>query len=398
MFLNSLLASSLFDNAEPVVIWLTVAIVGAIILAGVIMFFAKREFFAKYVKFALWGFLFYALAIGIFMLIANIVKHTGNDYLEDNWINADMITYVLIPLVVAMCVILLSGAAVFVMTSGILKDKKPEAKTVKMVGIILGVLCAAAVIAAGVTIAIYYSNHISDDGYYSEYLEQTPLYICAAVLVAALIIGAFILDRKNETEFDSHCIALAGICVALSFALSYVKLWEMPQGGSITLASLLPIMLFAYVYGPKKGILVGVIYGVLQALQDPYIVHPAQFLLDYPVAFAMVGLAGVFANLKKLEKLPQVKFVLGAILAGIFRFISHVLSGVFAFGAYASSTGMNFWAYSAAYNSFVFVDLIMVIVAGALLFSSKAFVKQVSLYTKKKEKRKSEETVESEEA
>ncbi|MBR2384770.1 MAG: energy-coupled thiamine transporter ThiT, partial [Clostridia bacterium] len=70
------------------------------------------------------------------------------------------------------------------------------------------------------------------------------------------------------------------MCVALSFALSYIKLFEMPQGGSVTLFSMLPIMLFSYIYGMKKGLLVGVIYGLLQAVQDPYIIHPAQFLLD----------------------------------------------------------------------------------------------------------------------
>ena len=165
----------------------------------------------------------------------------------------------------------------------------------------------------------------------------------------------------------------------MSFALSYIKLFEMPQGGSITLASMLPVMLFAYVYGAKKGLLVGFIYGILQAVQDPYIVHPAQFLLDYPIAFSMVGFAGIFANVKALDKAPQVKFALGAVLAGALRFIAHVFSGVFAFGAYALDEGFtNFWLYSLGYNSFIFIDVLIVAVVGVILFSSKGFTRELN--------------------
>ena len=156
--------------------------------------------------------------------------------------------------------------------------------------------------------------------------------------------------------------------------LSFIKLFQLPQGGSITLASMLPIMVFAYSYGMKKGLLVGFIYGLLQSIQDPFIIHPAQFLLDYPVAFTMLGFSGAFASFKPLEKLPQVKFALGALISSVFRFASHVISGVFAFGAYAEAAGAsNHLLYSLAYNSFVFIELAIVVVVGAILFSSKTF-------------------------
>ena len=243
----------------------------------------------------------------------------------------------------------------------------------------------AAVIATIACLVVYYTKNVVDDGYYSEELNQLGLYLATGGLIAALVATAFLTDMKNKNGFDSRCIALAGITVALSFALSYIKMFSLPQGGSVTLASLLPVMLFAYIYGPKKGIFVGFIYGALQAMQDPYLIHPAQFLLDYPVAFAAVGLAGVFKNIKQLDKLPQVKFALGAVVAGALRFISHVFSGVFAFGAYAIDAGeTNFWVYSLAYNSFVFVDIAIVIAAGVLVLSSKSFVKRISLYTNEK--------------
>ena len=193
--------------------------------------------------------------------------------------------------------------------------------------------------------------------------------------MAQLEIKSYAVNQEQKFSFQSRSLAYAGICVAMSFALSYIKLWDMPSGGSITLVSLLPLSIYAYIFGAKKGVFVGFVYGVLQAVQDPWIIHPAQFLLDYPVAFAAIGLSGTFSQIKKLERFPQVSFVLGGILGGSIRFLSHLLSGVFAFEAYAK--GLNPWIYSLAYNSFVFVDLAIVLFIGAIVFSSKAFVKEL---------------------
>ena len=132
-------------------------------------------------------------------------------------------------------------------------------------------------------------------------------------------------------------------------------------------------MLYSYIFGVKRGVFVGFIYGILQSVQDPWIIHPAQFILDYPVAFACVGLAGLF---KKLPcKNPQIKFAFGTILAGTFRFICHVLSGTFAFEAYAK--GQNAFAYSLVYNLYVFIDAGLVVAVGVLLLSVRSFVKTV---------------------
>ncbi|MGN1078413.1 MAG: energy-coupled thiamine transporter ThiT, partial [Candidatus Gallimonas sp.] len=186
-------------------------------------------------------------------------------------------------------------------------------------------------------------------------------------------------------------ISYAAICIAMSFALSYLRIVKMPQGGSVTIASLLPLMIYSYMFGTKKGVFAGFVYGVLQAVQDPWIIHPAQFLLDYPVAFAAIGLAGMFAQVRKLDRLPQVQFALGALVASVVRFISHVLSGVFAFNAYAFDAGMNPWAYSLAYNSFVFIDIAIVIAVGILIFSSKTVVKEARKFRPKAESAPAEE-------
>ena len=185
----------------------------------------------------------------------------------------------------------------------------------------------------------------------------------------------FFLGRKDRM-FDSRTISYAAVCIAMSFALSYIQLFTMPQGGSVTLASLLPLMIYSYMFGVKKGVFAGFIYGILQALQDPWLIHPAQFLLDYPVA-ATIGLSGMFRNVKAFQGKPQLAVALGGIVPSVLRFASHLFSGVFAFSEYAGD--QNAWIYSLGYNSFVFIDIAIVIVV-AIIFSSKSFMAIVNKY------------------
>lgn len=377
MSVFSLCAAYAFDAAESVILWATVAVLAAVIVAGVSVYFAKRAVFPAYLKYSVLGFTAYALVSGIIMLVLQLVKRTDPEYLQDKWLNADVTGFVIIPLLAAFCAALFCGIAMFVVYNKKRSLFKPTA-------IASAAVVGAGVIAAAVTIGIYYSKHIANDGYYSEYANPLALYIAAGGLAAALVTTALTLGIKDKTPFDSRAIALAGVCVSMSFALSYVKIFDLPFGGSVTLVSLFPVSLYAYVYGTKKGLLIGFVYGLMQAMQDPYIIHPAQFLLDYPIAFASVALAGAFSKFNAL-KFHQIRFALGAVLVGAFRFTAHVLSGVFAFGADALGSGFeNFWLYSATYNSYVFVDIALVVAAGVLVLSSKSFVKQLESYAVKK--------------
>ncbi len=358
-------AGDLLDASAPVILWVTVAILGAIIVAGLIVYFCARTSFGKFAKYELFGFLVYALVAGIYMLSLTIAKYYGAN---GKYTGEDVASYVFIPIVITLALILVFAVTAFFSS----KTTNGALKTLRLV---TGAASLVAVIVTLVMIAVYFNKDIKGDGYYDGYgkLNSAALYISAVLLVAAAVATAFVVERKDKSGFDSRSLAFAGVSVAMSFALSYVKMWEMPQGGSITLASMLPIMIFAYVYGAKKGLLVGFVYGLLQAVQDPYIVHPAQFLLDYPIAFGLVGMTGILRNVKFCEKLPQVKFAVSSVIGAVLRFISHVLSGVFAFGAYAVDNNMPLLPYSLAYNSFVFVDLAIVIVVGVILFSSKGF-------------------------
>ena len=157
---------------------------------------------------------------------------------------------------------------------------------------------------------------------------------------------------KTKNASPARNVVLAALFLALAFVLSYIKLFDLPQGGAVTAASLLPIVAFAYSYGLAPGLVVGVAYGLLQMIQDPWIVTPVQAILDYPLAFACIALAAV------ARKLPDSwGWLVGMALAAVGRFVCHTFTGVVFFAEYAEGTGLSPFVYSVSYNSFVFVDM-----------------------------------------
>ena len=372
--IHNLLSAYLADTLEPVVKWGGVGLLIALVVFVSVYLITKQKhkrLFSGVLK----GVFFFIFALGIFLLILEIAKKFNTAYLEDNWVSLDVIYYVLLPLLVTL-VVAFVGAFVYFLA----QKKNPDLS--RKILKIFGVIFAVSVVATLVLVGVHFATNIDGDGYYTgedAKLNSAMLYISAIVIIALTLLVAFVLGRKDKSPFNSKTIAFAGITIALSFTLSYIKLWDMPTGGSVTLVSFLPIMLFAFVYGTKKGLLVGFLYGLLQAVQDPWLIHPAQFLIDYPLAFSCICFAGVFTDLNLFNRSEPLKFALSALLAGTFRYVCHVLSGVFAFGAYAIDAGAtNLFTFSVVYNSYVFVDVALVIIAGAILLSSKAFSRELS--------------------
>ena len=189
-------------------------------------------------------------------------------------------------------------------------------------------------------------------------------WILLAVLVAAGI--ALIMIARSKQKWTPQMMANAAICMALSFVLSYIRLFKLPQGGSVTPASLLPIIAFAYYHGSVPGLVVGIAYGFLQMIQDPWIVGAVQAALDYPLAFGCIAFAGVAGELNRKKNLNELASWIGGVaVVGLGRFICHVLSGVVFFAEYADGSGMSPLVYSLSYNSFVFVDLAICLVVVA---------------------------------
>lgn len=178
---------------------------------------------------------------------------------------------------------------------------------------------------------------------FDQLFEISPVVwgILTALVLLAVVLYTIIRDSR---KWSVRMMANASLCIALSFILSYIRLYKMPQGGSITLASMLPLFLFAQAYGIAPGMLTGMAYGVLQFIQDAYFVHPIELLLDYPLAFAMIGLCGL------AKKLPQKYGMTVGILLGFFgRFLCAFTSGIVFFGMYAPQ-GQSVFLYSAVYN------------------------------------------------
>ena len=133
-------------------------------------------------------------------------------------------------------------------------------------------------------------------------------------------------------------IALANVLYLISkFYLPFLRL---PQGGSITVASMVPLFWFAYRRGLRWGVEAGIIYGLVHMVISGGIYFPTQIILDYPLAFGALGLAGAF------QKHPVVGIGMGM----LGRFFCHFISGIVFFGQYAWE-GWNVVAYSAAYNA-----------------------------------------------
>ena len=161
-------------------------------------------------------------------------------------------------------------------------------------------------------------------------------------------------EQSNKNIFSTKILAEIIVFVSTAGALALVSrfYFEMPQGGTINLG-MIPIFWLALRRGPKIGIFAGAVLGVVDLAIEPFVVNPIQFVLDYPLAFACLGLAGFFRNLTVAGQ------VIGVVVGGSARFLSHFTSGVIYFSSYAPP-GMSPIVYSAVYNGIYMVPSIII--------------------------------------
>ncbi len=165
------------------------------------------------------------------------------------------------------------------------------------------------------------------------------------------LIQVILAEGKTMKEATSRTRILAeiSVTVALSLVLNYIKIFHLPQGGSITLGSMVPVLLISYRRGLRVGVFTGAVFGLAQMVLDGWIYNPFGMFLDYPLAFGALGLAGIF------KKYPLV----GVAAALVARFISHFLSGILFFWMYAPE-GMSPIVYSAIYNgSYILPEMVI---------------------------------------
>jgi len=166
----------------------------------------------------------------------------------------------------------------------------------------------------------------------------------------------YISEFKNLNSFrNPKVLAEIAIFTALATVLSLIVIYVMPQGGSITLASMVPIIWLALRRGLKIGITTGILYGIIQFMLLPYAIDPIQVLLDYPLAFAVLGFAGFF----------QTRPVVGAAVGIAGRFVMHFIAGA-VYWAPIYAPNLDPIAYSAAYNgSYLLPELV---ISGFILY------------------------------
>ena len=161
--------------------------------------------------------------------------------------------------------------------------------------------------------------------------------------------------KNSKVTTRTEC----AVMVALAFALSCAKLYEMPLGGSVTVASMLPIMLIGVKYGPLVGIGTGFVYSLTQAFQSllagnvfPYCETGATLvicvLFDYLVPFTILGLAGIFKNCRFFKN-REIALYAGMCATVLVRFLCHFVTGVAIWGQWAPE-GMGKYVYSLVYN------------------------------------------------
>jgi thiamine transporter len=135
-------------------------------------------------------------------------------------------------------------------------------------------------------------------------------------------------------------LAEASAMIALAAALYFIKIYQLPQGGSVTAGSMVPILYLSLRRGPAIGSIAGTAFGLIQYLIEPFFFHPVQFILDYPLAIGVLGIAGLF---------PRHPYT-GVTLALGVRFLCHFTSGI-VFFASSAPEGMNPAIYSMWYQA-----------------------------------------------
>ncbi len=181
-------------------------------------------------------------------------------------------------------------------------------------------------------------------------------------------------------------MTVSAVMLAMAFGLSFLKIWELPMGGSVTLLSMLPIAFIAITYGTRWGLVVAFIYSLLQlatgisdvlswGVSAQAVIGSAIF--DYLVAFTVLGLSGLF------RKKGTIGIMAGVFMAVALRFVCHLISGVFIFSSFAPEGMSPLW-YSLTYNgTFMLPEAVFTMVGAALVFTVPQMKKLMGLDTVK---------------
>ena len=119
-------------------------------------------------------------------------------------------------------------------------------------------------------------------------LLSRPTSLFALIAVLILILGYL---QMRRIQFTTNMLINVALMLALTIVLHQLRIFHMPQGGSITLGAMVPLLFLSYRYGAGIGCLAGFLYGMVNLMQDAFILHPLQVLFDYPLPYMVLALS-----------------------------------------------------------------------------------------------------------
>jgi thiamine transporter len=375
----------LIPDYRVAIIIAAISLLGAALIAGILIKIFKPSWFKKFSLATIAGTGQFMLTYISISVIESIVTPTRN-------VNTGFNIALIWTTIIFVSILLIVGAAV-----GYFKPENFETFAKIALGSLLvhSIVIFAGGLGMGQGIGTYRQGY------------QIAAWITLALVAAAVILILFLQHKKGTKlkKNETLSIAFAGIAIAMSFALSYVRFFRMPTGGSVTFMRFAPLAIYAYIFGVKRGLLAGLVWGTLRLFVDPFIVHPMQFILEYPISSMMVGLAGLarYINFKSPKKLklngrlhPAITLAIGLSLVAVVRYTIHVMSGVIWISSFTmnSNTGIpdfsfdthGFGAilgYSLSVNSVVFVDVLISIIGTVLLMLSPQ-IQKITMQTRSK--------------
>ena len=172
-----------------------------------------------------------------------------------------------------------------------------------------------------------------------SFFESVPGQITTVAVIFMLLL---LIMRTNKKTNDVSVLVKTSILLAVTFVLNQVTLFRMPHGGSITAFSMFALFLVSYLFGPRQGILAGLAYGLIDLVINPYVIHPVQLFMDYPLGFGAIGIGGLLRN-------TDFGMIKGYCLGVLGRYLVVVISGIIFWGMYAAE-GFNAVSWSFFYN------------------------------------------------
>ncbi len=178
---------------------------------------------------------------------------------------------------------------------------------------------------------------------------------------------------KSNQKNKILMLTESAVMIAFATVLSIVKIVDMPYGGSVTACSMLPLLIIAYRYGTKWGLLTSFTYGVIQmflgmdnlSYATSFLAAVSIILLDYLLAFVVLGLGGLF---RKCTKTQGQALCIAAVVTGLLRYVCHTIAGCTVWAGMALPTKEAF-IYSVSYNFAYMLPEIIVLAVGASLIS-----------------------------